>query len=322
MTSDASKNIQNFYCNCCDFRCSKKGDWGRHISTSKHIKATEATSGNAILHQMHECCGCGKRYNDRTGLWRHKKKCDFSELATSVQAPHTAFVTESSKNVTNDVVTILLNQNQEFKELIIEQNKHMLEQHKENQKLQQQLVEIAKEGKTINNTTTNNSFNMQFFLNEQCKDALNISDFINQLQLKIADLEMMGKVGYSEGISKIFIRGLRELDVFKRPIHCSDLKREVLYVKDKDSWEKDNEDKKKMKTAIKYVAAKNFKQINHWKEENPESNDTETKKHLDYHNIVINSMGGSTNEEDEKNYNKIIKNIAKEVIIEKDAKTE
>jgi len=185
------------------------------------------------------------------------------------------------------------------------------------------IMELAKEGKYItnnNNTTNNNNFNLNFFLNEQCKDALNIMDFINQLQLNTTDLDMVGRLGYSEGISKLFIRGLKELDVFKRPIHCSDLKREVLYVKDKDSWEKDNEEKNKMKTAIKYIAAKNFKQINEWRAKNPESDDYDSQRHMDYHQIVIHSMGGSTKEEDEKHYNKIIKNVAQEVTIDKNTK--
>jgi hypothetical protein len=228
---------------------------------------------------------------------------------------------ETNSQKPPDLVTLLLNQNmelikqnQEFKDLIAEQNKLMCEQNKN-------IVEIAGKigGNTTNNTTNNtNNFNLQFFLNEQCKDALNIMDFINQLQVKLSDLDMVGRIGYTEGISKIFIRGLKELDVFKRPIHCSDLKRETLYVKDKDSWEKDNDNKNKMKTAIKFIAAKNLKQLNEWKDEHPESDDYDSKKHMEYHNIIINATGGSTIEEDDKNFNKIIKNVAKEAVIDKE----
>ena len=240
------------------------------------------------------CENCNKEYTSRNGLWLHKKKC--------------TIIKKEPTEESNNVILELLKQNQEFKELIIEQNK--------------QIVELAgKVGNTINNTTNNtnnNNFNLQFFLNEQCKDALNIMEFINQLQLNTTDLDMVGRVGYSEGISKLFIRGLKELDVFKRPIHCSDLKREIVYVKDKDAWEKDTDEKNKMKTAIKYIAAKNFKQINEWKQMNPESDDYDSKKHMDYHQIVIHSMGGSTKEEDEKYYNKIIKNVSKEIVINKE----
>jgi len=249
------------------------------------------------------CKNCNKVYKDNSGLWRHNKKCiKVIDSSNTIIDP-----TETPA----DVVRLLLNQNmelikqnQEFKDLIIEQNNKM--------------IEVAKEAKIINNTTNNtNNFNLQFFLNEQCKDALNIMEFINQLQLNTTDLDMVGRLGYIEGISKLFIRGLKALDVFKRPLHCSDLKREVLYVKDKDSWEKDTDENNKIKTAIKYIAAKNFKQINEWRAKNPESDDYDSQRHLDYHQIVIHSMGGATKEEDEQQYNKIIRNVAKESVIDK-----
>jgi hypothetical protein len=296
----------DFYCEKCDFTCCKKSNWETHINTKKHINRISGKymSPMEITKLPLYNCKCGKIYKSISGLWKHKKNCNLEKPIITTNPP-----IDMSYNVILEIVK----QNQEFKELLIEQNK-------ENQKLQQQLLEMAKEGKTINNNTTNNNtnnFNLQFFLNEQCKDALNIMDFINQLQLNTTDLDMVGRVGYSEGISKLFIRGLKELDVFKRPIHCSDLKREVVYVKDKDAWEKDNDEKNKMKTAIKYIAAKNFKQINEWREKNPDSDDYDSKKHMDYHQIVIHSMGGATKEEDDNNYNKIIRNVAKQVTIDK-----
>jgi hypothetical protein len=242
---------------------------------------------------------CGKKYKYSQGLSKHKKMCN-----------------ASNNNLNNN--------NVELKEDArdISDKKLIMELLKSNNELQKQIIELCKEKHVVTNNNncnnnTNNNFNLQFFLNEQCKDALNIMDFINQLKLNTADLDMVGRVGYSEGISKLFIRGLKELDIFKRPIHCSDLKREVLYVKDKDAWEKDSDEKKKMKNAIKYIAAKNFKQIHEWQEENPESNDYDTKKHAEYHKIVLHSMGGATEEEDENNYNKIIRNVAKESVIDK-----
>jgi hypothetical protein len=186
------------------------------------------------------------------------------------------------------------------------------------------MIEIAKEKSiTMNNSnnttnnTTNNKFNLNFFLNEQCKDALNIMDFVNSLTLKLTDLENVGKLGYTEGITKIFINGLKQLDVFKRPIHCSDLKREILYIKDDNTWEKENVEKEKIKKAIKTISHNNIKQIPEWQKEYPQSTDITTKKHDQYMKIVGESMGGFTTEENEKYYNKIIKNVAKEVIIEK-----
>jgi hypothetical protein len=305
-----NENLQiccpKFYCKNCDYGTSKKSSYSDHLLSAKHKKSMISNISNGKISKIcnkFTCKNCNKVYKDNSGLWRHNKKCIKVE-----ESPDT--IIENSENPA-DVVRLLLNQNmelikqnQEFKDLIIEQNNKM--------------IEVAKEAKIINNTTNNtNNFNLQFFLNEQCKDALNIMEFINQLQLNTTDLDMVGRLGYSEGISKLFIRGLKQLDVFKRPLHCSDLKREVLYIKDKDSWEKDTDENNKIKTAIKYIAAKNFKQINEWREKNPESDDYDSKKHMDYHQIVIHSMGGATKEEDEQHYNKIIRNVAKESIIDK-----
>ena len=310
VTKSFNKVAIFFNCSCCDYNTSKKSSFDKHILTAKHLKNQKGDIGDSKVAKscFLTCSACGKEYNSRNGLWKHKKTCSDQEPTTTNTIP-----IDMSYNLILEIVK----QNQEFKELLIEQNELLIEQNKENQKLQQQILVIAKEGKTINNTTNNNNFNLQFFLNEQCKDALNIMEFINQLQLNTSDLDMVGRLGYTEGISKLFIRGLKELDVFKRPIHCSDLKREVVYVKDKDAWEKDNDEKKKMKNAIKYIAAKNFKQIHEWQEENPDSNEYDSKKNTDYNQIIIHSMGGATPEEDESNYNKIIRNVAKESVIDK-----
>jgi hypothetical protein len=151
-------------------------------------------------------------------------------------------------------------------------------------------------------------------LNEKCKDALNIMDFINSLKVNLTDLETVGKLGYSEGISKIFIRELKELDIFKRPIHCSDAKRETMYVKDKDAWNKENEDNERLKLAIKYIAHKNVVQIPQWININPDAIDYDSKKHLEYMRIISESMGGKHEEDD---YDKIIRNVARAVVIVK-----
>jgi hypothetical protein len=203
-----------------------------------------------------------------------------------------------------NVIYELIKQNNEFKSLLVEQNN--------------KIMELAKDKSITNNNTINNNhkFNMNFFLNDQCKDALDIMEFVNSLQLNISDLENTGKVGYIKGISDIFLRGLRELDVYKRPIHCSDIKREVMYVKDNDVWEKD-EDKTKVKKAIQHVAGRNFKQIKEWVEMNPDSRDVKTKKHDQYVSILSKCTGGIDSEEDNHMYNKIITNVAKEVIIER-----
>jgi hypothetical protein len=194
-----------------------------------------------------------------------------------------------------------------------------MEQNKQNIELHKQMIELAKESKvtTINNNCNNkNKFNMNIFLNEKCKDALNIMDFIDSLQLQLKDLEETGRLGYIQGISRIFINGLKELDVSKRPIHCSDIKREVLYVKDQDAWEKDQE-KERVRKAIRKVANKNVMQITDWIKENPDAQDFDSKKNEEYNKIIGESMGGKTDEDNRKIYQKIIRNVAKHVMIEK-----
>ena len=154
-------------------------------------------------------------------------------------------------------------------------------------------------------------------MNETCKDAINLTDFVNQIQLSVTDLEETGKLGYAEGISKVFIKNLNDIDFTQRPIHCSDSKREILYIKDDNQWNKDDENKTHLTKAIKQVANKNIKQINEWQKINPEYKDPESKQNDKYMKIVLNAMSGSTPEEQKSNINKIIKNVTKEVVIEK-----
>jgi hypothetical protein len=239
-------------------------------------------------------CLCGKRYKDRSGLWKHKQKC-FQTLQHKIM---------SNDNV--DVVCELVKQNKELKDLLVEQNNKILD--------------IMKEGKVVTNNTMNNTmnnnFNINFFLNEKCKDAVNIQDFVNSLELQLKDLEETGRIGYINGITKIFVKGLQEIDVCKRPIHCSDLKREVLYVKDKDKWEKDNGNEK-LKNAIRIVSNKNAQQVYKWGMNNPDYKDSESKKNDEYLKLVNITMGGSTREEENRNLDKIAKNVVKEVFIDK-----
>jgi hypothetical protein len=248
-------------------------------------------------------CDCGRNYKHRQSLHKHQKECknlkpsNFTNESKEPEPSSTQI--EKLTNLIFDVV-------------------------KQNQELQKQVLELSKEKSIItnsNNTTNNNNkFNLNFFLNEQCKDAMNIMDFVKSLTLQLSDLERVGQVGYAEGISKVFVNGLKDLDVFKRPIHCSDLKRETLYVKDKGIWEKENEENTKIKLAIKHIAHKNVQQISDWQQENPQYTDPESTVNEEYMKIVNHSMGGFTEQEDETNYNKIIKNVAKEVVIQKESK--
>ena len=182
------------------------------------------------------------------------------------------------------------------------------------------IMELTKNTNVITNNNNNNNtnFNLQMFLNVQCKDALNITEFVDSLQPKIEDLEMTGKLGYVEGISKIFLNGLQGLDINRRPIHCSDQKRETIYIKNNNTWEKENDNRENLKLAIKTITSKNIKQISVWQKENPDCFDSSSKKNDQYLRIVSNSMNGLTPEETQKNYDKIISKLVKEVVIQKE----
>jgi regulator of replication initiation timing len=299
------KEVKLFQCEICDFTSSKISNYKAHLLSSKHKKNDKMmTSDDKKTAKEAEpifTCECGKEYKHRQGLWKHKKIC--SEPFETNQI--------ISENAPTDEPTL-----KEMFLKVVEQNQAILLENQEMRKLLSET--IPKIGNTTNNNnTTNNQFNLQFFLNEQCKDALNIGDFVEQIKLQLSDLDMIGRVGYVEGMSKIFMRNLHALDVFKRPIHCSDLKRETLYIKDKDSWEKENDENVKITRAIKEVEHKNIKQLPQWREENPSAEDTETKKHMEYQKILLEAMGGSTMEDDNKKREKIVRNIAKEVVINK-----
>jgi hypothetical protein len=288
-----------FYCEICDYHTSRKCNYDEHLLTSKHKSAMFSNENPAISSAKFMCPNCCKIYKDNSGLWRHKKKCCTNEQSTSS-------IQQQPTHITTDVVLQILKQNEELQKLLVEQTSKILE--------------LAKEGKNIiNNTNSNNTtnnFNLNMFLNEKCKDAINITDFVNSLVVTINDLEETARIGYAEGISKIFVNGLKQLDVYKRPIHCSDLKREVLYIKDQDTWEKD-EDKTHLLQAIKVVGNKNIKQISEWQKVNPNFKDPESKQNDKYLAMLCNVMSGGSKEETTKNYDKIVRNIVKETVIEK-----
>ena len=294
MTTEKPKKIPKYYCECCEYKTNNKKDFSKHLSTLKHLKIVNynglTTENPQKIPKDFKCNFCDKIYKYRDGLWRHSKKCKEPTVA------------EVFAN----------NNTQQLTELVLK----MVEQ---NQELTKQIVELAKTGgnnhHNTNNINSNNKFNLNVFLNEQCKDALNISDFVSSLVVSVKDLEETAKLGYSEGISKIFLNGLQQLDTHSRPIHCSDSKREILYIKDEDKWEKDNEDKEKIIKAIKTIAHKNMKMIPEWIKEHPDYSDSSSKTNDKYFKIVMNSMSGSTEEEQKKNINKIISNVAKEVVI-------
>ena len=249
----APKKHTNFLCKPCDYRTSHSGLWSRHLSTHKHKWITmdnENVRKSTPPSMEGYLCICGKKYKFSSGLSKHKKKCKLEKTTNEI-----------IKNETPQyLVENLMQKNGELMELIRDQTKQMREQ-------QQQMNELVPK---IGNTT-NNQFNLNIFLNEKCKNALNLTDFVESLQFKLEDLEKTNKLGIAEGVSKVFIRGLRQLDMYERPIHCSDINRTVIYVKDDDKWDKDNRESGKLHDAIETVAHDKFiKLIKDWETKHPD----------------------------------------------------
>jgi len=296
---------ENFGCAKCLFKCCKKSDWERHIITLKHKKNVNELpkdyKPNLKSASSHLICDCGKMYKHRQGLWKHKQNCKGSN--------------DQTISFDSNVVVQLLKQNDEFKTLIIEQNKSMMDQ---NNKMIETVKEVCKNN--TNNTniinSNNKAFNLNVFLNETCKDAMDINDFIDSVKLQLSDLELVGKLGFVDGISSIIIKNLKALKVSERPVHCTDLKRETMYVKEQGIWEKQEGDYKNLRKVIKRIAFKNSKNLSLYKELHPDYNDYYSKHSDHYLKLQIEAFGGSGNETID-NENKIIKKIAKEMAIDK-----
>jgi len=311
-------NVATYTCCVCNYNTSKKIYYDKHLMTEKHKKNLNGESKK----MQHICSQCGKEYMNSSGLWKHKKLCSVnniqSEQLQNTFIPNTVITPENFMEFLNsnkELQNVLIEQNRELQNKLLEKDNILIEQNNK-------IIELAsKQVNNItnnnNNTTNNSQFNLNFFLNETCKDAMNIADFVNSLQVQISDLEKTGRLGYVEGISGILLRGLRELDYTMRPIHCTDLKRETVYVKDENSWEKDDEEKAKLKLAIQRVARKNMRTLPRWQQENPDFRILDTKENDDFLKIALNSMGGQTDEQHEKYVEKIMRNVLKEVVIEK-----
>jgi hypothetical protein len=283
------KLSKKYCCENCDYNTDRKSNLNNHLLSAKHIKTTNNNKNKSKSSTKHKCDNCEKEYNDRAGLWRHKKKCFEKEENNSD-------IDISDKNL----ILTLIQQNNE---------------------LQKQMLEVIKNGSVHNNITNNNNsnnktFNLQLFLNETCKDAMNIMDFVDSIKIQLTDIESIGELGFVNGISKLIIKNLKALDENMRPVHCSDPKRDSLYVKDANVWEKEDPENKKIKKAIKYISHKNICAIPEWKAKYPDCIYSDSKKSDQYNHIIIEAMGGPGDNDVEK-ADKIVKKIAKEVTIDK-----
>jgi hypothetical protein len=308
---------ETYFCNNCDFKCRYASDWNRHKTTRKHIYQAKSEmvgneenkgSSNPAIIKCLSCEKCNKEFKTNSGLWKHKKQCsnyNINEVTNET-------INDLAKKISDkdELIMFLIKENAEFKNIIVDQQKQQ----------NVMLMEIMKNNVNVNtnnsNNTTNNShnkaFNLQFFLNETCKDAMNIGDFVNSIKLQLSDLENIGEIGYVEGISNIITSNLKALDVTQRPVHCTDKKRETMYIKDENKWAKENEDKPKLRKAIKNIANKNIRLLSQFREKYPDYCNSSLKISDTYDKIVIEAMTTDVDKDD-----KIIRKISGATIIDK-----
>ena len=304
LTESCKKVAHKFYCQKCNYTTSRKSSYDKHILTSKHLQLTNV---NNMLTKSCEkvaelftftCYMCNKKYKSRVGLWKHNKICENTYNNTDNKK-----LNELDKD---ELIITLLKQNAE---LIKGQQDMMI-------KLTENGINTTTNSHNTTTNSHNKAFNLNFFLNETCKDAMNIMDFVDSIKLQLNDLEKVGELGYVEGISNIIVKNLKKLDVTQRPVHCTDKKRETMYVKDENKWEKD-EEKKKLHKVVKKVACKNQNLIPMFKEIHPDCGKYHSKYSDQYNKIIVESMGGQ-GENDYEKEEKIIKNISKQVFIDKE----
>jgi predicted HAD superfamily phosphohydrolase YqeG len=308
----SQKLASEYRCEKCNYCTLRKNDYKNHLLTAKHKKITDDYENNANLVKNTYKCDCGKEYKNRHNLSRHKKICITEKIVEAEPIP-----LHNGANM--NIIFELIKENQEFKNMLIEQNKQTLELHKENNLLFNKLAEKETSITTINNNNNNNTtnnnnqqFNLNFFLNETCKDAMNIQEFIDNIKITFEELLTIGDAGFVNGISDIFVKRLRDLEVNKRPIHCTDSKRETFYLKETDKWNKDDKDNSKLKNAIEKIEYKNVAALQKWCNENPDSKINNSDNNLLRDKIYLQTLQG-----DGRTREKIVKNISKEVIIDK-----
>jgi len=317
-TKKATKVAQKFLCETCDYYTCKKCDYDKHLLTLKHSNATfmlqNATflatnvannymtindASNALYTNQFatkvadtiKCCYCDKQFKHSSSLYRHKKTCEYKNKDKNN-------IIEDS----NKLVEYLINENKEFKEIMINMTKNL----------------SINANNSFNNTNNshNKTFNLQVFLNETCKDAMNIMDFVNSMEIDLDDLEKVGELGYVNGMTNIILKNLKALDITKRPLHCTDAKREIMYIKDDNKWERENENKDKIKKALKYIIHKNAKMLNVFKDKYPDCIKSYSNRCDQYNKLVVEVLGGKGDNELQNN-EKIIRKIAREVTIDK-----
>ena len=313
------KVANEYKCLSCDYITSRKSSYDKHILTAKHIKLTNADNLVPNENTKHICC-CGKEFGHRQSLHRHKQNCN--GIQTNKVSATTTPVSNTNSSINNDAFNAILHDNAEMRKILVQQQEQMREQQDQMREQQEQhskemkeLIPQLQQVTNINtNTNCNNKFNLNFFLNEQCKDAISIQHFIENLNIGIRELEHMGNVGYVQGMMSIFSETLGKMDIYERPLHCTDLKRDTLYIKQGDTWTKDTEDKTELKKIVETVKCRNYRSLRLWEREHPEAFECDTQDNIDYMRISSESLGGF-NSTDTIKLNKIIKHVVKEVYV-------
>jgi hypothetical protein len=313
-----AKKEPTLVCILCDFKCCKPSSMNRHLSTDKHKHHANGNDGNVLLNkkstEKYDCI-CGKKYNTYCGLWKHSKTCVSNKVVIS-----------------SDIVSINTTHDTPSENMIVPKYEHDISQLtnlvidvvKNNSDFQKQMLEMCKNMQSTiisntncnnnNNVSTTNNFNLQVFLNEYCKDAMNISEFIESFDLQISDLENVGRLGYIEGMSNIIISKINNLEVNKRPIHCSDLKREIIYIKDDDVWNREDANNTKFRKVISKVTRKNIGMLSDWRNKYPDCMDIESDYNEIYLKLIKEAMGPDDSADNE---NRIMKKVVKHLVIDK-----
>jgi len=313
------RNKQQYVCESCDYTTDRKCNYATHIKSKKHMDAVNSTTNSKL-----ECHHCNKLYSGTNNLWKHMKVCkeirkeEEDEEEEEEETPQSDKATGKlqMREMFYEFMKVIQNSD-EVKTLLIKQNEELKKQLATTNTLTNTNTNNTNSNNSNNTNSNNNQFNLQFFLNEQCKDALNIMDFVNSLDIQVSDLEETGKLGFIGGITRIFANGLKELDICKRPIHCTDLKRETLYVKSDDTWEKEEDGNPRLKKAVTRVSNLNFKQLKKWQELNPGYDIVDTAKNDEFIHLSTQAIGSCSTQETDRNIDKIMKNLCKQVVLDK-----
>jgi hypothetical protein len=314
---------KKFYCKICDYTCNWESDYNKHLLTAKHKRLTTVDKKSGKICNALLVCECGKEYKSRQGLQQHQKKCkslnneaeEIVEEKKEEGPDYKELLIEAMKTIQrkDDLVSEAMTQLQKKNDIVSEAMTEMSEMRKENNEMRKQMTEMMPSiNNTNSNNTTNNTFNLQFFLNETCKDALNLTDFINSLQLQLKDLEYTANNGHIKGITNIFHTALSNMEENKRPMHCTDLKREIMYIKENDEWNKDVE-KEKMKGTINQITNKNIGNIEEWLEKYPGHINPNSPDFDKFVKMTSNCMGTGNEADDDK----IVRNVMREIVIDK-----